>query len=656
MKHKAVFICFVLFSVSRFSLSGYAYQKGQDLNMAPPEAIGAMVKQAVELAERDRPEESVAILRKAIAMAPNYLKAHAEYIRVQTYLLERYDDVRAEYESLMAREPNNPIYPMALAVGQPLTTGQKLMSWFRKAAEIAPDWTWGQYAKAILLSDKEPERAVSELLKCIERMPTEIQPYYMLMEIQADKLGKADEALKTAQKMIAQPEVRPFGLVAFWQWQLVQAQGSSEARTRIKGEMDKLATGSQDIEILKAIYRAYSYVLQDPESAKFFVNRIKRINPDWYPGQGSCSYRATSNFSGIPRQVVAANHQLEINDRISEISEKNDPKENMKTLEHLLDSNPNRGMKWYIYKNLFIVAEKAGDEAAMIKYGEALSAMDRADYGLLAKMALGLANRKTHLDLALRYAGLAEKETARFKAPQRPANTDEDWFKYCLPEDYQKTNYQKLRALTLQALGWVYYQKGDLVEAEARLRQSVGIERSEERLSELAEVLRHLGRTEEAQRYLTKVETELSEAVKKKFINEPGKDFELEGIDNQKYRLSNLKGKVVILNFWATWCGPCAREMPHLVKIFERYRGRGLIILAISVDKKSDRYKVAQFADEHKLSFPILYGEGIEATYKVEGYPTNIFIDRLGNIRYKQFGFDEQTVRIFEIVINELIQ
>lgn len=654
MKRQVIAISSIYLILSVLTIFSQTSNKGQELNVPPPESVRKMVKQAIELAECDQAEKAIATFKKAISLAPNYLKAHSEYIRVKTYLLENYDEVRAEYESLMAKEPDNPVYPMALAMGQGLTPQEN--SWYKKVAELAPDWAWGHYAQAALWSDKEPEKAVTEIHKCIDKDGTEIQPYYTLMFIQADKLAKIDEAISTAKKMVAQPELHASGLVALWQWQLAKTQGSEEVRTKIKEEMTQLARKSQDIETLKAIYRAYSYVLQDPESAKAVENKIRKLDPAWYPERGTYSYRATSNFSGIPRQVVAANHQAEINTKMNEISDKVDPKENIKILENFLNSRPNAGMKWYIYKNLFSAAEKAGEVATMVKYGEAMSTLDSTDTSLLAKMALSLADRKMDLEKALRYARQAEKETFEFKIAQRPANTDENWFKYCFPEDWQHQNYKKQRALALHALGWVYFQMDKFSEAEAKLRQSIEIERSEKKLTQLAEALIKLGRSDEAQKSLLEVEKEQIESVKQKFVNEPAKDFELEGIDGQKYKLSELKGKIVMLNFWATWCGPCAYEMPHLVKLYEKSRDRGFMILAISVDKKSDRYKVAPFAKEHKLNFPVLFDEGVADLYKVEGYPTNIFIDRQGNVRYRQFGFDEETAQIHELVINELLK
>src|SRR5260370_36099384 len=111
------------------------------------------------------------------------------------------------------------------------------------------------------------------------------------------------------------------------------------------------------------------------------------------------------------------------------------------------------------------------------------------------------------------------------------------------------------------------------------------------------------GRKTEAERVRLEAQNEWIESIKRQFTNGgPAKDFQLESLDGSKIRLSDLKGKVVMLNFWATWCAPCISEMPLFVRMYEKYRAQGFEILAVSVDDKVDRYKVAPFAKEHKLT------------------------------------------------------
>jgi thiol-disulfide isomerase/thioredoxin len=271
-------------------------------------------------------------------------------------------------------------------------------------------------------------------------------------------------------------------------------------------------------------------------------------------------------------------------------------------------------------------------------------------------MAMALAEKKKDLKKALLYARKAEEKTSEFRLAVRPANTDESWFKRGFPEEWQKTNYRKQRSLSLDALGLVLSEMGSFPEAEAKLRQSIEIEKSERALRYLADVLGKLGRKDEAEKILFEAKAQWMESIRKQFLNEPAKDFELEAVSGQRYKLSHFKGKVVLLNFWATWCGPCAQEMPHLLELYKKNRERGLEILAISVDSKADRYKVAPFVNKYSLTFPALFGEELAKIYDVNAYPTNIFIDRQGNIRYRQSGLSDEAKRIHEFVINELLK
>ncbi len=198
---------------------------------------------------------------------------------------------------------------------------------------------------------------------------------------------------------------------------------------------------------------------------------------------------------------------------------------------------------------------------------------------------------------------------------------------------------------------------GKYGEAESKLRQAVETGRSEKNLSHLAEALRKLGRTEEAEKIAVEANNEYAKSITSRFVNLPAKDFQLAAIDGRKIKLSDLKGKVVIVNFWATSCGPCISEMPHLVKVYEQYRDRGVEILAISTDSEVDRAGVVPFARQHKVNFPVLYDEGTEKAYQVFGIPTTLFIDKQGNIRYRTEGFfDTETPRLTKVVLNELLK
>jgi thiol-disulfide isomerase/thioredoxin len=115
-------------------------------------------------------------------------------------------------------------------------------------------------------------------------------------------------------------------------------------------------------------------------------------------------------------------------------------------------------------------------------------------------------------------------------------------------------------------------------------------------------------------------------------------EFELPGLDGQKVKLSSLKGKVVFLNFWATWCGPCRSEMPSMQRMYEKLKSEGLEILA--VDLQEDKGQVQAFARELGLHFPILLDSAgsVGAQYNARAIPTTYLIDRSGFIFARAVG------------------
>jgi cytochrome c biogenesis protein CcmG, thiol:disulfide interchange protein DsbE len=110
-------------------------------------------------------------------------------------------------------------------------------------------------------------------------------------------------------------------------------------------------------------------------------------------------------------------------------------------------------------------------------------------------------------------------------------------------------------------------------------------------------------------------------------------DFTLERLDaNRQLRLSSLRGKAVVLNVWASWCGPCKEEAPYLEEVWQRNRGRGLVV--VGLDAKDFRADARRFARRYELSFPLVYdgpGDTIDG-YGVTGFPETFVIDREGEV------------------------
>jgi len=115
-------------------------------------------------------------------------------------------------------------------------------------------------------------------------------------------------------------------------------------------------------------------------------------------------------------------------------------------------------------------------------------------------------------------------------------------------------------------------------------------------------------------------------------------DFTLQDLSGKKVSLSGLKGSVVLLEFWATWCPPCRAEIPAIERLHAQYVGKGLTVLAIALDSGGwDGVKA--FVAEYKISYTVLQGsEDVSAKYMVRIIPSTFLIDKQGNIHNQYLG------------------
>ncbi len=115
--------------------------------------------------------------------------------------------------------------------------------------------------------------------------------------------------------------------------------------------------------------------------------------------------------------------------------------------------------------------------------------------------------------------------------------------------------------------------------------------------------------------------------------------WELKDLEGKTVRSSDLQGKVVLLNFWATWCPPCREEIPDLVALQNQYKEQGLVIVGISLDQTGPE-TVKRFADRMKINYPVVMGnQEVAAAYGgIQAIPTTVFINRDGKIAGKYEG------------------
>jgi peroxiredoxin len=120
----------------------------------------------------------------------------------------------------------------------------------------------------------------------------------------------------------------------------------------------------------------------------------------------------------------------------------------------------------------------------------------------------------------------------------------------------------------------------------------------------------------------------------------PAPDFALATLDGDTVRLADLKGRVVMVNFWATWCAPCRLEMPGFEDVWRDYRDRGVVILGVSVDR-GVRSEVERWVRDRDITYPIAFATGsmVEAYGGANLLPTSVLINREGRIVHRVEGF-----------------
>ena len=135
-------------------------------------------------------------------------------------------------------------------------------------------------------------------------------------------------------------------------------------------------------------------------------------------------------------------------------------------------------------------------------------------------------------------------------------------------------------------------------------------------------------------------------------------DFYLPDLNDKELRLSDFRGKVVFLNFWATWCKPCREEMPSMEILYKNFEKDGLVILAISIDRVTTKKDIPPFVKALNLTFPILidsWGQ-TDKRYKLMGVPETYIIDQQGILREKVIGPRDWTVLDNLQIVTQLLK
>ena len=137
---------------------------------------------------------------------------------------------------------------------------------------------------------------------------------------------------------------------------------------------------------------------------------------------------------------------------------------------------------------------------------------------------------------------------------------------------------------------------------------------------------------------------------------QPAPDFTLKSLSGENLKLSELRGQVVLVNFWASWCGPCRQEMPLLDEMYQRYQKLGFTILGVNVEQ--DAAAAQAMLKESPVHFPVLFDPQSTASklYNLNAMPTTVLVDRSGNVRYLHQGYMPGYEQTYQQQVSELLR
>lgn len=139
-------------------------------------------------------------------------------------------------------------------------------------------------------------------------------------------------------------------------------------------------------------------------------------------------------------------------------------------------------------------------------------------------------------------------------------------------------------------------------------------------------------------------------------IQDSAPDFTLKSLEGSNLRLEEYRGQVVLINFWASWCGPCRQEMPLLDRLHQRYVDTGFAVLGINVE--GEEAPARELIDKIPVTFPVLIDEGqlVSELYKLEAMPSTVVVDRDGVVRYIHRGYKPGDEAKYVEVVKALIR
>jgi thiol-disulfide isomerase/thioredoxin len=475
-------------------------------------------------------------------------------------------------------------------------------------------------------------------------------------ELQGFRLAKSkEESTKCLEKELANYPNNPNAFSFKWSQLMTETKGSEATKTLIRKELLTVYQSNKSDE--KTVYSLIYWFNQTgmEKRGNEIKDSILKVNPKGY-------FALQDKF----RSVLMS------------------PSPSATEMEKLMADFPDMesSMKNILVNLLINSYVKTKDFA---KAEELISKEDIKDGMVFNSLAWPLIEKGENLEKATTWAGRGVELIRKQKADRKSASPNEvknrdnslgmvlDTYGYGLEQLGKTTEalkaYAEAYKLTegmLEDINGRYVQllakSSDYAKAVEVAEACILKEKSNEKIiGAYKEAYKQLnGSSAEAEARLNKLAAEakarLMETLKNEMLNKPAPDFNLKDFDGNFVKLSDLKGKVVVIDFWATWCGPCKMSFPALQKVYEKYKDNpDILILALDTWEREKTVaekekKVKDFIAENKYTFKVLFDDAdIVSKYEVTGIPTKFIIDKNGMMQFRTIGFDSEQKMISEM-------